>query len=113
MKFKLFAILIIVSVVVSACAPPPTPPNAPPTSPSQLQAPTDASVVPTIPPQPPTTETAVIHSDAPHTSDVDLTRLTVGDGKYSTSPQIGFVYSCQTQFTGGGASGTGNWMNGD
>ncbi|MFN8426728.1 MAG: hypothetical protein U0X87_10800 [Anaerolineales bacterium] len=45
--------------------------------------------------------------DAPHTSDVDLTKLQVGDGKYSTSPQIGFVYSCQTQFTGGGASGTG------
>lgn len=53
------------------------------------------------------------HSDAAHTSDVDLTHLEVGDGKYSTSPQVGYVYSCQTSFNGSGATGTGNWMNGD
>jgi hypothetical protein len=53
------------------------------------------------------------HSDAPHHSDVDLTRLEVGDGKYSTSPRAGYVFSCQTQFNGGGATGTGSWMNGD
>jgi hypothetical protein len=44
---------------------------------------------------------------------VDLTHIEVGDGKYSTSPQVGYMFSCQTTFNGGGASGTGNWMNGD
>ncbi|MBL8061614.1 MAG: YHYH protein [Anaerolineales bacterium] len=51
--------------------------------------------------------------DHSHTSDVDLTHLELGDGKYSTSPQVGYVYSCNTQFNGGGATGTGDWMNGD
>lgn len=53
------------------------------------------------------------HSDAPHTSDVDATHLEIGDGKYSTSPQVGYVFSCQTTFNGRGATGTGNWINGD
>lgn len=55
----------------------------------------------------------VADGDHPHTTDVDLTRLEVGDGKISTSPQVGYVYSCITQFNGNGATGTGSWMNGD
>jgi hypothetical protein len=52
----------------------------------------------------------------PHTSDVDLTHLKLGDGKYSTSPQVGYVYSCQTTFNFNGTGGqgaAGNWLNGD
>jgi hypothetical protein len=52
-------------------------------------------------------------NSAAHTSAVDLTHLELGDGKASTSPQVGFVFSCMTSFNGGGASGTGSWMNGD
>src|SRR5258706_12340109 len=60
------------------------------------------------------TEANVVQSDAPHHSDVDVTHLEVGDGKYSTSPQVGYVYTCQTQFGGsGGAGSPGNWLNGD
>lgn len=44
---------------------------------------------------------------------VDVTALPVGDGRYSTSPQRGYVYSCQTSFNGGGASAQGPWFNGD
>ncbi|MDK2124759.1 YHYH protein [Parachitinimonas caeni] len=43
---------------------------------------------------------------------VDLTRLPIGN-KVTTSPQRGAVYSCQTQFNGGGAFATGKWINGD
>lgn len=44
---------------------------------------------------------------------VDLTALPVGDGRYSTSPTRGYIYSCQTSFNGGGASAQGPWFNGD
>ena len=54
-----------------------------------------------------------VHSDAEHHSDVDLTHLELGDGKVSTSPRVGYVYSCMTSFNGSGAQGTGDWMNGD
>jgi hypothetical protein len=56
------------------------------------------------------------HSDAEHHSDVDLTQLEVGDGKYTASPQVGYVYTCQTSFNFNGTGGqgaTGNWLNGD
>src|SRR5690606_1561531 len=72
-----------------------------------------SSAASTVASQPNVATEAVAHSDAPHTSDVDLTHLQVGDGKYSTSPQVGYVFSCQTQFNGGGATGTGKWMTGD
>ena len=38
--------------------------------------------------------------------------LPLGDGKLSTSPQAGFVYSCQQQFGGGGAFRDGSWISG-
>jgi hypothetical protein len=44
-------------------------------------------------------------------SPTDLTRLPIGDGKVVTSPQIGYVDSCQTTFNGGGATSTGAWFN--
>jgi hypothetical protein len=108
---KSIGIVVMMCILLAACLPPP-----PPNDPSQPQAPADSSAAPATEPQSGApTEEAHTHadSDAPHTSDVDLTRLEVGDGKYSTTPQVGYVFSCQTQFNGGGASGTGNWMNGD
>jgi hypothetical protein len=44
---------------------------------------------------------------------LDVTHLTLGDNKISSTPQRGYVFSCRSQFTGGGAQGTGSWMNGD
>ncbi|HEX7041926.1 MAG TPA: YHYH protein [Patescibacteria group bacterium] len=43
----------------------------------------------------------------------DLTQIPLGDGKYSSSPQKGYIYSCVTNFTGGGAEHAGNWINGN
>lgn len=100
---KYFSKFVMVCLVLTACVSVPAAPQQPP--------PVDVPNVdiPTLP----AVSVGVGNNDSPHTSDVDLTRLAVGDGKYSTSPQIGYVYSCQTQFNGSGASGTGNWMNGD
>jgi hypothetical protein len=42
---------------------------------------------------------------------LDLTALPLGDGHVSTSPQAGYVYSCQTTFNGNGASTVGPWIN--
>jgi hypothetical protein len=44
---------------------------------------------------------------------LDLRHLPLGDGKISTSPQQGYVWSCQTQFGGGGAFRDGDWIKGD
>jgi len=41
-----------------------------------------------------------------------VTALPLGDGKVSTSPRVGYVYSCQTAFTGGGATGATPWISG-
>ena len=38
--------------------------------------------------------------------------LPLGDGLVSTSPRIGYVFSCQTTFGQGGASATGPWIQG-
>jgi len=43
---------------------------------------------------------------------VDLHNLTIGT-KIVTSPERGGLYSCQTTFTGGGASATGAWYHND
>ncbi|HCK67260.1 MAG TPA: hypothetical protein DHW49_13440 [Anaerolineae bacterium] len=114
---KRIMFLFVISFLVTACLfPPPPPPQtgSAPATESQPEANDQSSQNQN---QASTTSEAESeshsHSDAPHTSDVDLTRLEVGDGKYSTSPQVGYVFSCQTTFNGGGATGTGNWMNGD
>lgn len=105
---KVFRVFLLVCLSLAACAPPQQarPPASQPdvasTSTSQAAPQTNATSAPVD-----------LHSEAPHTSDVDLTRLEMGDGKNSQTPQMGYVYSCQTQFNGGGATGTGNWLNGD
>lgn len=47
-------------------------------------------------------------------SNIDTTTLPLGDGKRSTEPKRGYVYSCQTQFSAsaGGAQADGPWING-
>ena len=44
-------------------------------------------------------------------STVDTTALPLGDGKVSTSPQVGFVDSCSTNFRAGGAQHSGDWID--
>lgn len=46
-------------------------------------------------------------------SGIDLTALPLGDGKLSTAPEAGSVYSCQTTFNGPGAFADGPWIQGD
>ena len=104
---KLFALLVISSIVLSACL------GIPPQGNTQSQENSSQPAQDISQPAATTTESPEDHSDAGHHSDVDLTHLEVGDGKYSTSPQVGYVYSCMTSFNGGGASGTGNWINDD
>jgi hypothetical protein len=41
----------------------------------------------------------------------DVTKLPLGDGKYSTSVRSGYVYSCIQQFNGGGAFRDGPWID--
>jgi hypothetical protein len=41
----------------------------------------------------------------------DLTALPLDDGNVSTSPRIGYVYSCTTTFGGGGSSVDGPWID--
>lgn len=111
---KLFILFVIVCIGLAACAPPPLSSTSSGSASSSDSQPA-AGVNPSgVSQEQPATEAAVDdHADAPHHSDVDLTRLEIGDGKYSASPQVGYVYSCQTQFNGGGSTGTGVWMNGD
>lgn len=41
-----------------------------------------------------------------------LTALPLGDGHVSTSPRVGYVYSCQTTFGQGGATESSPWITG-
>lgn len=105
---KLFIVFVIICIGLAACAPPP------PSTTSSGSAPSSDSQPAADSSNPIAVEDAThAEGDHPHTSDVDLTRLEVGDGKYSTSAQAGYVYTCMTEFNGGGAAGTGSWMNGD
>lgn len=58
----------------------------------------------------PNTSTTTKEETAPASS-IDYTKLPLGDKKYSTSPKKGYVYSCQTSFTGGGAFTQGPWID--
>lgn len=109
---KLFVAFVIVCIGLAACAPSPlssTSSGSVPLSDTQPAA----GVNPSGTSQDQPVVASSSDSNADHHSDVDLTHLEVGDGKYSTSPQLGYVYSCMTQFNGSGATGTGSWMNGD
>jgi len=106
---RCFLVLVIGCVVLAGCAlPPPSPHNG-----NQQPSSVSSNATPVSQSEAPQVNQSNPQSDAPHTSNVDLTHLQLGDGKVFTSPQVGYVYSCMTQFNGGGAQGTGNWMNGD
>jgi hypothetical protein len=52
----------------------------------------------------------------PHDHSVDLTHLPLGDGKYTTAPEVGSVFSCMTNYVEAGMAGAfreGPWFNGD
>ena len=106
MQNKFYSNMLIVFLILTACAaPPPQPPvDSNPASPN-----------PTVAPVLPTSDSASTSSpsDAPHMDVLDVTHLTLGDNKTSTTPQRGYVFSCMTQFNGGGAQGTGSWINSD
>lgn len=43
---------------------------------------------------------------------VSATAIPLGDGKVTTTaPKVGYVYSCTSQFRGGGARHSGSWIN--
>lgn len=44
---------------------------------------------------------------------IDIHAIPLGDGKVSTIPKAGYVYSCQTSFRGGGAEHAGDWIQGN
>ena len=44
---------------------------------------------------------------------LDPHRLPLGDGRVSGEPKRGFVWSCQSNFRGGGAQHTGAWIHGE
>lgn len=52
------------------------------------------------------------HADSAKTHVLDGRALPLGDGKISTAPRRGHVYACNTQFRGGGAHRTGDWIHG-
>ena len=43
----------------------------------------------------------------------DPAKLPIGDGKLSSAPEVGKVWSCTTEFGGGGAFKDGPWIRGD
>jgi hypothetical protein len=50
----------------------------------------------------------------PSVANVDLHHIPIGDGRISTKPEQGFVWSCRTQFGGPrrhGAHASGNWIH--
>jgi len=56
---------------------------------------------------------SVAHArEAAKISTLDAHALPLGDGKVSTAPKRGYVYSCTSSFRGGGAQHTGNWISG-
>lgn len=116
-KNKSFALLVMSSIMLSACfgqLPPNS--NGVENLPEQNQEIGSLPIIQTTEVMETGTEETHTHADAEHHSDVDLTRLELGDGKYSTSPQVGYVYTCQTDFNFNGTGGQGmegNWLNGD
>ncbi len=53
--------------------------------------------------QPTTTQTSATAADH--------TKLPLGDNKYSSSAKVGYIYTCQSSFNGGGAYQAGPWIN--
>ena len=111
MMIRVNSILLLAKLIVTSCGTFASPQQNVPTQDSQsatLPTPT------TVPVQPTSAEAqSAPPSDAPHVEVLDVTRLTLGDNKISSSPKRGYVYSCMSQFNGGGAQGTGPWINND
>jgi YHYH protein len=56
---------------------------------------------------------ATLASIAPGKADaLDPRALPLGDGKVSSAPKRGYVFSCTTRFRGGGARHAGDWIHG-
>ncbi|QFR39438.1 YHYH protein [Candidatus Gracilibacteria bacterium 28_42_T64] len=49
----------------------------------------------------------------PDTTPDTIEKYELGDGKISSSPKIGYIYSCVTRFGGGGAWKDGDWIDGN
>ena len=60
-----------------------------------------------------TTSAAASTSTSAASGGVDLTKLPIGDQQYAASAVKGSVYSCITQFNGGGAFRDGPWIDAD
>ena len=54
----------------------------------------------------------VVNILAKYYSTFSTNSIPLGDGKVSSLPKVGYVYSCQTSFRGGGASHSGDWIHG-
>lgn len=55
---------------------------------------------------------AVTDTSSTDNTQVSSTSLPLGDGHVSSSPRVGYVYSCQTSFSQSGASVVGPWISG-
>lgn len=88
------------------------------TTTSQTQTTTDTSSGDSAPSKPasssPTTEaaTSTIEGVATHSDSFDIHAIPLGDGNVSSSPKVGYVYSCTQTFNGGGAEHAGDWIQG-
>ena len=104
MNFKtLIGMWTLLSLVLSACAP-------------AVNAEAEnqpLNVVPSSTVQNEAVSSATAQVEESSHSELDLHNIPVGDGKVSTQPQVGYVYSCQTSFNGGGAFASGDWLHTD
>lgn len=53
------------------------------------------------------------HAHAAPAAGIDIHAIPLGDGKVSSYPEVGDVYSCRSHFRGGGARHVGPWIHGD
>ena len=52
------------------------------------------------------------HAQSAGTDVLDARALPLGDGRVSVEPKRGYVFSCRSQFRGGGAQHAGDWIHG-
>jgi hypothetical protein len=103
-----FAVLIAIMMFVSACQPQ----SAAQSQSSTIQSiATAQATIAALPNAAATNNEIEPNPNAPHQDELDDTHLPLGDGKTSPNPQRGHVYSCQTQFNGGGAEGNPPWID--
>lgn len=102
-----FARVLLLIALLAACTPAellaePENPGGPPTETSEVQATTGSVTDASVPSPTPTVRETL-----------DLTQLPIGDGRLSTQPQVGYLWSCRMQFdpNAGGAQATGEWYD--